>query len=454
MRLSAGDLSITRLGGVHMKASKYNFFFPYDADDNKLIAYNSLSNATALMEKDKYKIYTDFCENGILIDDEMFVDQLKYGRFLVDDSCDELSELKMRLLKGRYDTTVMGLTIATTADCNFRCLYCYEKDAIKPVYMNESTENAILDMVKRQIKTLSSLMIVWYGGEPLMNMETFERLSRALINLCEENEVLYDALVITNGYLLTRDVAELLRELKVGSVQITVDGVGDIHNRMRPLSDGSGTYDTIMKNLIDCKGVLPRVELRINTDKDNAIAYRDIVEFLKNNDLIDFVLPYLGMIVSYNSYNVNGCFDACGFSKHDFDFYEEYLSEIPRMWRYPGMMSNFCTADAFNSHVIAADGKLYRCWKDMGNPEKCVGSILDSKLGATSEVFLKYVLFDVTEDEICNKCNFLPVCMGGCPHMRNEGFDLEQFICSNSKFVLDKYLNITVNRKKERESVS
>ena len=43
-----------------MKLSKYNFFFSFD--DNRSIAYNSLTNSLALIEKSKLDEYYAFCE--------------------------------------------------------------------------------------------------------------------------------------------------------------------------------------------------------------------------------------------------------------------------------------------------------------------------------------------------------------------------------------------------------
>ena len=43
-----------------MKPSKYNFFFDYKQDEDRVIAYNSFTNALALMERDNYQKYTDY----------------------------------------------------------------------------------------------------------------------------------------------------------------------------------------------------------------------------------------------------------------------------------------------------------------------------------------------------------------------------------------------------------
>jgi len=138
------------------------------------------------MDKAKYQVFMDFCNKNTHIEDDEFVQQLKLGHFLVDDGCNELDLIRLRLLKGRFATNYLGLTIAPTADCNFRCPYCYEKDAIKPDYMTKQVEDSIVEFAKKHMKTIAKLAVVWYGGEPLMNMGSIDRLSKNLIALCRE----------------------------------------------------------------------------------------------------------------------------------------------------------------------------------------------------------------------------------------------------------------------------
>lgn len=61
-----------------MKASFYNFEFPYDENSNKIIFYNSRTNALALIESEKHKQYKDFCSSGVAIADEKLVEELTW----------------------------------------------------------------------------------------------------------------------------------------------------------------------------------------------------------------------------------------------------------------------------------------------------------------------------------------------------------------------------------------
>jgi len=431
-----------------MRASNYNFFFLYEADTNKMIAYNSFTNALALMEKEKHEVFQNFAQRGVDIENTEFVQQLKHGGFLIDDEINELDLLRFRMLQSRYSTKSLGLTIAPTADCNFRCPYCYEKDVLKPDYMTQEVEDAIVKMVEGQVKTIAALSINWYGGEPLMNMPTIERLSRKFIEICEEHNIHYSASMISNGYLLTPEIAKLLQELKISSIQITLDGGAEIHDQRRPLADGSGTFDTIVGNLEKCKEWLPNVSLRINIDKTNTSAGKEITKLLGDKGLLDKVFPYLGRVTAdSDDYDKGSCFSCGGFSEEEFRYFKEFQSSGESyMSKYPRPMSSYCGADALGSYVIAADGKLYKCWHDIGKESRCVGSLMKANSNNKFS-YLNYMLYDATADSECSKCNLLPICMGGCPEARLKGAER----CSLYKFALDDFVKVISQRLKVKK---
>ena len=66
------------------------------------------------------------------------MEDLKHGGYILRDDIDELELISLNLLQSRYSTSGLGLTIAPTSDCNFRCIYCYEKESLKPV-VNSAT---------------------------------------------------------------------------------------------------------------------------------------------------------------------------------------------------------------------------------------------------------------------------------------------------------------------------
>jgi len=94
--------------------------------------------------------------------------------------------------------------------------------------------------------------------------------------------------------------------------------------------------------------------------------------------------------------------------------------------------------------MIGPSGEIYKCWNDVGNSEKIVAFINQSKITNMSLLSKYMVGTSCFEDEKCKDCFFLPICSGGCAwyRMRNLFEKGEYNICSLHKesAVLDRCL--------------
>lgn len=433
------------------KASKYTFVFHGDNVDStgRKILYNSRTGALAMIDAEDYAAFESFEKKETEIAKESLVEELKKGGFLVDNSIDEKKEIQLRLLAGRFHSSGLYLTVAPTADCNFRCPYCYEKEVLQDTSMTEETQAAIINFVATRIGQIKDLSITWYGGEPLLGLSAIRRMSKEFIKLCDENHVRYSAGMITNGYLLTREVAEELAKLKVTFYQITLDGDAETHNSRRYLADGGPTYHTILKNIVDSYDLLERVSLRVNVDKTNIGASDNIFRVLEEYKIGDKVKPYLGKVTGENPDIQEHCFTTHEFSKIDLDYTKRHQDILDWFGRYPGTRSNFCGADLISSFVIGADGLMYKCWDDIGQKSRAIGNVLNG-IQMNSSVYYDYMLFDPFSDEKCSECKLLPVCMGGCPYRRSQG---DSDNCSIYKTLIKEYISyfasMLLNEKKK-----
>lgn len=87
--------------------------------------------------------------------------------------------------------------------------------------------------------------MIWYGGEPLLAWDTICSLSERIIKIADENNCKYAAGIVTNGYLFDEDKILKLKELKIKTVQITLDGPPKVHSRRKGLP---GEPELILKN--------------------------------------------------------------------------------------------------------------------------------------------------------------------------------------------------------------
>lgn len=411
--------------------------------EEHLLLYNARTNALATLDSEHTAKYNRFLETRLL-DDEDFKRDLEKGGYILEDDISELELLRLQLNTSRYGNNILSLTIAATADCNFRCIYCYEKNSIMTSKMTIETQEAIVNFIKRQIKTLSVVQICWYGGEPLLAFDVIEYLSPQIIAMCDTNNVAYHATIVSNGYLLTPTTCELLKANKVGSIQVTLDGPEEIHNKRRPLAGGKGTFKKIIDNLKECSSYFESINIRVNTDSENFNYINSVKSTLEDNGILKSnVNIYLGFVEDHNNaYEIDKCLQIDRFSKTNLEFIKSNKLNI--MALYPRLFTNFCGADLKNSYVIDSKGYLYKCWNDVGIEERNVGHITDTGVN-THECkmnlrrYLDFMLFDPTTDLKCTNCKCLPICMGGCPYKRVREPDSDNR-CINQKFMLEEYI--------------
>lgn len=418
-----------------MNVSKYNFIYSNVIENSEqVVIYNSRTGALAVLEPENYRQLRDFEESKKPITDKEFENQLRKCGYIVASGFDELRQVKHDMLRSRYNSAFMALTIAPTMACNFRCVYCFEKGQYHNQAMTEQTVQEIVDFIDSKANQLEQLSITWYGGEPLLAMSQVETISKQVLTICNEHNIDYKSTVITNGYLLNPHIATRLKDCGVDDIQITIDGPKEIHDQRRPLANGKGTFDVIMNNLLVVRGILP-IMVRINTDYENWEQLNEIVEFFRQNDLMNDIMVYLGLVVPSNGqYEGSKCLSDDTYSKFNLRFMQE--NDIPLTYIYPAPKGNYCTADQTNSWVIDPHGDLYKCWSDIGIVERRTSTLGEDNTNVNSTLLNDYMLYDPTEDERCKDCKYLPLCMGGCPHNRMENLK----ICAQYRYNLDEYL--------------
>lgn len=424
-----------------MKKSFYNFLFE---NKGQAVIFNARTGALAELDvehKEKIENYTiDELKNM----DPLFVEALYDNGFVVSKTVSELDMIRYDMLQARFGNQLCNVVIAPTQDCNFGCKYCYEKGILKSRNMDEETQRATLDYIKENIIPESRLHICWYGGEPLLAIEIIEKMTKSLLEICEEKNVKYSADIITNGYLLTSDVAKKLVVCKISQVQITLDGDEETHNNRRPLSDGGETYKTIWNNLLALQEYRNQIKvaLRINVDKGNESSIKDIKDRIDKNNLGDFVLVYLGKVMAVERcHNAKECFSSKEFAQVE----QEYMCSDKNLikYKYPNPRPIACSAECANSIIIDFEGNMYKCYMDIGVEKRTVGNVFGGQ--GHEEVLFEYLLTDVTNREDCKNCKYLPLCMGGC---RKNNY-VKNYKCTEFKYSLQNYMEHIPNAMKE-----
>lgn len=410
-----------------MKESEFNLYYPSRTEEGKWIFYNTVSNVTALIDNDDFELFNAFVKNrdANCLSDSLEQDLIA-GGYIVGDDVDEKNILSYKLKKDRFESSQMGLTIAPTLDCNFRCIYCYEKKHYRDVKMSQAVQNEIIDFITNAADKIDSLFITWYGGEPLLALDVIQELSNTIIEISEKFNFTYSSSMVTNGYLLTAENAELLRKLKVNSIQITLDGTEKLHNKKRPLKDGGETYKTIINNLKDINGIFEDISIRVNCEKQDIDSFKDVYYEIKSLNIKNCFV-YAAPIQNLDRcYSNDRCFEKTDFFETEYNLIKKFSEKdfadyILR--KYPTSGGSACGADRENAMVIDANGNLFKCWSDMGTEELSYGNIMNLASNKLQNQIVYQEEYPLNRKK-CSNCKFIPICKGGCPRefrMNGEG---------------------------------
>lgn len=249
-----------------MKWSIYNH---YVEEKNDYIIYNYLSKKIIKINNFDMNI------RNLPYD---VTNELKELGFLVDEGINEKDLAKLKYIDYVHSNELI-LILFPTEDCNFRCTFCYENFNGK--YMNDEILNSTLLFLRKNITKYSNLYIDWFGGEPLLAKKFIYKFSETAIKICQSAKIPYRAGITTNGYLLDKETMQTLLKYKITSYHITLCGDEKSHDAIRYLKNGQGTFQVIIKNLLDIKQIKSkvfRIQVRINVTKG---MLNTLGEFLK-----------------------------------------------------------------------------------------------------------------------------------------------------------------------------
>lgn len=396
-------------------------------DDGSLILYNSYSGAIVnFSSEEKEDVMNCLKVTGIEELDSEVRQSLYDNGFIVPSNIDEKRRAQY-LHQSMHRTDQMHLILMTTEACNFRCTYCYQHFAKGK--MTPEVVSGVKALVNERAKTLSNLHISWFGGEPLLEFGTVEELSQSFMAAAKENDIHYTADISTNAWFLTKDVFDKLLSYEVRQFMITIDGVGEMHDRTRHLAGGQGTFDKIMKNLKAIKDSDEEFDItfRVNFDQENMKEVNKLIKYLKTDFAHDkrfgmFFRP-VGRWGGENDDELPICNHIVSNSKI-WEFQEEAIDEgIGLSSLIAGSMmptASVCYAAKPTSLVIGSDGQIYKCTTVLDEDVNKVGRIYeDGSLDIDYDKMAYWVMSGEENDSGCQSCFFRPACQGNhCPWYR------------------------------------
>lgn len=403
-------------------ASRYNIKIPLL--DGGCLLYNSARSN--FMRLDAHELESlDRVDNGTgrEVDNKTLRD-LFNNSFIVPSNVDELQLLRDQYEKYRFDTRTMTMTIAPTMACNFKCDYCFQGQDKPHETMSMRVQDAIIAFIENAAEQgLKSLGVAWYGGEPLLRLNVIEALSDRIIAICDQNQIKYSAMVVTNGYKLDLAAATSLSErCKVKQIQVTLDGTPEYHDNRRYLLGGQGSFERILNNLRDIvDDTTISYSIRVNIDSRNQGDIKKLIDLMVEKGLGH--RPNLGMYFAPIEAMTEGCHNVSeltmtkgmyGTLEADLQQYGYAAGLVPLP--YPPKFHGVCGAVRPQGLVVLPTGDIHKCWDTVSWPDKKAGTIFDPKAFVESEISLMWMRWSPFDNNSCRNCKILPNCTGSCAY--------------------------------------
>lgn len=430
-------------------------------DNNDILIYNSFSgtknirrveshNADHFLMRIKSDLSESFCEEEL--------SQLYERGFIVAADEDEIEKIRFA-----YNTiangSILSITIILTRNCNFRCRYCYETFENKN--LSGDICERLIKFIRKNITRYSGLHISWFGGEPLLCLDTIEMLSKKMIAICKKTKKIFTSSITTNGYFLTNDVFARLLKCHVYKYQVTIDGTKELHDKNRVKADGLGTFEHIIENISNIRKIpsnLFSFVIRTNFSKNSMPIISQYINYLEHLLSGDQRFSLLIRTVSY----LGGNDEILNQSADDFVDYKDRqiifdtasraVNNLPLYAHFEMLQIGMCVcyAGLHNHFVLDTDGTLRKCTCNLDDNLNVIGFLEEDGNIKYNYTLINKWIGNFTNRNECLNCSFLPVCMQkncpattvynlkvGCPY---EKLELNSLLRAYSKLYEIKYL--------------
>lgn len=164
-----------------------------------------------------------------------------------------------------------------TSRCNLSCRHCYQQES--------AGEELTLTEIKKAIAEFHTTLGEWSslygiklqgswnvtGGEPFLRNDLFQVLEATA-------RVGFPIYLLTNGTLVTEDLARRLQEVPVKGVQVSIEGPETIHDGIR----GKGSFASALSGTARLLDAGHLVTMNVTLSGINAPYFMDMVELARS----------------------------------------------------------------------------------------------------------------------------------------------------------------------------
>lgn len=404
-----------------MQLLKKNIVF-FKVNDNPVeyMLINTLNGIVEILTADEAKTVIAWANKGIDIEQQkkentLFNTLLQHHFFVKDDTEEKI--LRDNIIKrcvDAHEKKQLKTNIAVfipTYSCNFSCPYCFEDKVKDTAIMTQEMVDKVL------LEQEDKLQIVGlFGGEPFLP-ETYDIIKYILGRV--NNKRIF---AVTNGFYLNRFIP-ILSKMQVDYIQVTLDGFKELHDKMRVLVNGGGTFDIIFNNITEALHAHIPIKIRMNITPHNmeqclrlraylSEYYKDCAKLLtfelqplfqipksKANALEQHLLYSEDCFCAQDAYAMNGI--------------RKTLSPLIKL--VSGMEKSLhpvvcgcgesCSMLFYDSY-----GDIYSCVRSVGKKNLSVGTFFPKNTKKDNSLFVR----NINTIPACQNCALALLCGGGC----------------------------------------
>lgn len=312
--------------------------------------------------------------------------------------------------------------------CNMRCVYCFYRDVAahrEAASYGSMAEDTLDTLVRRAFAYADgSVSFAFQGGEPtLAGLPFYERMVALQRKYNTRGLAVHNA-IQTNGLLVDDAWAAFLARENF-LVGVSLDGGRDTHDRLRPDTQGRGTYDRTLEAIERLRGHGAAFNILCVVTDDIARRPRETFAALAPYGFVQYIPCLDGFDQAQAGHSLSPERYG-GFLKETFVCYEHaYRAGKPVSIRdfdnYLQMIAGYppehCGLGGVCGRyfLIEGDGSVYPCdfyvldaWR-LGNIREASFARL-----AKSPAGDRFIEGSLQPDKGCTDCGWFFLCRGGC----------------------------------------
>ena len=360
----------------------------------------------------------------------------QYGKQELEEGWQELLELQRAGLLFSDDdyldpeaamalpkaAVVKALCLHVSHDCNLRCKYCFASTGdfgTGRKIMEFETAKKAIDWVIEKSGKRRNIEVDFFGGEPLMAMETVKRTVEYARSLEKKYDKVFRFTITTNGVLLNDDTIDYINR-EMSNVVLSLDGRREVNDQMRPTVNGKGSYDLIVpkfQKLVAGRGTKDYY-VRGTFTRDNLDFAADVLHLGDLRFRHVSVEPCSGptddpfAIREEDLPRVNEEYEKLAralMDRKDINFFHFNVD----LAQGPCVIKRLRGCGAGCEYVaITPDGDIYPCHQFVGKEEYRMGSVHDGSFDM--DVSGQFAQQNIYTRPACRDCWARFYCSGGC----------------------------------------